>query len=332
MTHLAKLAILALSVALPAQADGLKLRFAHQFPQNHYLWEEGGKVFVDALAETGEVALSTFPAAQLGKDPLVVVQAGLADVVTLVPSYSPEKLPLTSVAELPGFHATTCEGVHRLWSVIQQGAALDKAEYAPLGLHVLFVAHQPPYKILTAGKQVTSIGDVAGLKLRANGAAIGNLVREAGGVPISMSSGEVYDAMSRGTVDGTLLPYYTLPIYGLEDVVAHAYEGPELGGGPVAFAMTSKAWEALADADKARFTAAAAKAQEHLCQYQDGLEARDRQAALDGGKVRITTASAEDLAEWAKKFDEDARVWAEGMQAQGRPGTEILDAYRAAPR
>ncbi|RQP04113.1 MAG: hypothetical protein D1H97_19735 [Paracoccus sp. BP8] len=176
------------------------------------------------------------------------------------------------------------------------------------------------------------MGDVAGLKLRANGAAIGNLVREAGAVPISMSSGEVYDAMSRGTVDGTLLPYYSLPIYGLEDVVAHAYEGPELGGGPVVYAMTTKAWDALGEADQARFTAAAAKAQDHLCRYQDELEAKDRQTALDGGKVKITTASEADLAEWAKKFDEDARMWAEGMQAQGRPGAEILEAYRAAPR
>src|SRR5918998_1768106 len=140
----------ALAASAASAQESVKLRIAHQFPQSHYLWEEGGKAFVDNLSAGGtNVSLSVFPAAQLGKDPLAVLQSGLADIVTLVPSYSPEKMPLTSVAELPGFHNTTCEGVHKLWTIIKNGAPLEVAEYKPLGIHVLFVAHQPAYKILT---------------------------------------------------------------------------------------------------------------------------------------------------------------------------------------
>lgn len=322
---------LAGTAGLASADEAVPLRIAHQFPQSHYLWEEGGKVFVDALSEDGqEIQLSVFPAAQLGRDPLVVVQSGLADIVTLVPSYTPEKLPLTSVSELPGFHNTTCEGTNRLWEIVHDGAPLDEAEYQPLDLHVLFVAHQPTYKILTARKQVNDLSDIAGLKLRANGASIGNLVRSVGGVPISMSSGEVYDAMMRGTIDGTLLPYYTLPLYGLDAVVDYAYEGPDLGGGPVLYAMTEKAWDALSDEMKARFAGAAAKAQEHLCRYQDALEAKDREDATQGGNVAITAADEADLAAWEEKFAEVATQWAEGMDRQGRPGSAILEAFRAA--
>ena len=319
----------ALAVSAASAQESVKLRIAHQFPQSHYLWEEGGKVFVDNLSAGGaKVSMSVFPAAQLGKDPLAVLQSGLADIVTLVPSYSPEKMPLTSVAELPGFHNTTCEGVHKLWTIIKDGAPLEVAEYKPLGIHVLFVAHQPAYKILTSKKQVSKIGDVSGLKIRANGASIGNLVRSVGGVPISMTSGEVYDATSRGTIDGTLLPYYTLPIYGLSDVVKYVYEGPAFGGGPVIYAMTDKAWQRLSDEMKASFIKAAADAQEKLCTYQDQLEDTDRQKAVDAGKITITTADKNDLAEWQKKFDEVAVKWAEGMERQGRPGQQILGAFK----
>lgn len=326
-------AIAAVCAAPAAWADEiLNLRFAHQFPQNHYLWEEGGKVFTGALSAGAErVEVRVFPAAQLGKDPLAVLQSGLADIVTLVPSYSPEKLPLTSVAELPGFHDTTCQGVHRLAEIIKEGAPLNEAEYAPLGLHVLFVAHQPSYKILTS-KPVGKVADVAGMKLRANGASIGNLVRSVGGVAISMTSGEVYDSMKRGTIDGTLLPYFTVPLYGLDEVVSHAYEGAELGGGPVIYAMTDKGWNRLSDEMKAKFTEAAADAQEKLCSYQDKLEAADRKAAIDGGKIVITEAGEGDLAQWQQKFDEVATKWAKSMDDHGRPGQQILEAYRAAKK
>lgn len=259
-----------------------------------------------------------------------MLRSGLADIVTLVPSYSPEKLPLTSVSELPGFHQTTCEGAGRLWEIVREGAPLGEAEYKPLGIHVLFVAHQPNYKLLTSEVEVDAIEDVAGLKIRANGASIGNLVRDTGGVPISMSSGEVYDALSRGTIDGTLLPYYTLPIYGLDEVVTQVYEGPAFGGGPVIYVMADRGWDALSDDMKAKFTAAGATAQETLCAYQDTLEARDRQAALDEGGITVHEASAEDLAKWQVEFDAVAAAWAEDMDGQGLPGQRILDAFRAA--
>ncbi len=328
---LSALAILASGGASVAQ-DNLSLRFSHLFPQTHYLWEQGGKVFTDKLAEAtgGAIETTVFPAAQLGKDPFAVLQSGLADIVTLVPSYSPEKLPLTSVSELPGFHNTACQGVARLWPIMQDGAPLDQAEYDPLGIHVLFVAHQPTYKLLTSKAEVSDMAGFSGLKIRANGASIGNLVRSAGGIAISMPSGEVYDSMSRGTIDGTLLPYYTLPIYGLDEVVRQIYEGPAFGGGPVIYAMTSKGWDGLNEDQKALFTDAAAEAQQTLCAYQDELEATDRQTAIDSGKITLHEASPDDLAAWQVKFDEVSQGWADEMEAQGRPGRAILDAYTAA--
>lgn len=330
-----KLAPAALTLILAtggaAAEEQITLRFAHLFPQSHYFWEHGGKIFVEALETRtgGKVGTSVFPAAQLGKDSLAVLQSGLADIVTLVPSYSPDKLPLTSVSELPGFHSTTCEGVAKLWHIIQDGAPLDQAEYAPQGLHPLFVAHQPTYKVLTSKKQVLDIDDLAGLKLRANGAAIGNLVRGAGAVPVSMSSGEVFDAMMRGTVDGTLLPYYTLPIYGLEDVVSYAYEGAELGGGSVIFAMSDKGWQALPDDMKTSFTEAAAEAQGKLCSYQDALEKSVRDEFAAGNKVTMSSASEADRARWQQHFDQNAADWVQSMEKQGRPGQTILDAFMA---
>lgn len=331
VASLSVIAIIASGGASVAQ-DKLSLRVSHLFPQTHYLWEQGGKVFTDKLAEaTGDAIETTvFPAAQLGKDPFAVLQSGLADIVTLVPSYSPEKLPLTSVSELPGFHNTACEGAARLWQVIQDGAPLNEAEYAPLGIHVLFVAHQPTYKLLTSKAEVADMAGFGGLKIRANGASIGNLVRSAGGIAISMPSGEVYDSLSRGTIDGTLLPYYTLPIYGLDEVVTQVYEGPAFGGGPVIYAMTSKGWDGLSDDQKALFTAAATEAQSTLCAYQDELEATDRQTAIDSGKITLHEVGPDDLTAWQAKFDEVSQGWADEMEAQGRPGQSILDAYRDA--
>lgn len=143
---LASGAALTLSVALPAAAeDVIKLKVTHLFPNSVHLWAHGGQIMVDEIekASSGQVKFTVFPSGQLGKDTLSTVATGLADIGIVIPTYSPEKLPLSSVAELPGLYENARESSQKMWEIANPDGVLGQAEYGTQGVRVLIANVQP---------------------------------------------------------------------------------------------------------------------------------------------------------------------------------------------
>src|SRR3546814_11068627 len=84
------------------------------------------------------------------------------------------------------------------------GGILDENEFAPAGIRLLFTIVLPPYQVFLGKKQIEGLKTFEGLKIRSSGGAKELAVRKIGAVPISMSTPEVYEALSRGTIDGML--------------------------------------------------------------------------------------------------------------------------------
>ena len=93
-----------------AQDKKIKLKVADSFPTTHYVPGFIKKWMEDVTAASGGlVEFEYYGAEQLGKakDMLTLVQSGVADVAYVAPSYVSEKMPLSSVAELPGGFETS---------------------------------------------------------------------------------------------------------------------------------------------------------------------------------------------------------------------------------
>jgi hypothetical protein len=74
----------------------------------------------------------------------------------------------------------------------------------------------PTYQILLSSrKPVNSLADVEGLKIRTAGGALDLMMRGIKAVPIRMSPQEIYESMSRGTLDGAMLGYQSAAAYDL---------------------------------------------------------------------------------------------------------------------
>jgi len=322
--------VAASAISMAAAADDkITLKFAHQFPANNHLWEEGGRIFADAVTQAtdGKVDFEVYPASQLGKDQNALLKSGLADIVTLIPSYDPGKLALSSVVELPGIYSSSCEGTAKAWNLAQPGGLLDRDEYAPQGYRVLFVMASAPYKIMTKSKAVSNLDDLAGLKIRAGGAAMDKALRALGGTPIKLSGTELYDAFTRGTIDGTLFPYYAVPAFDLDKVVGHTVEGAALGAASIIYAMSNRSWNKLPDEMKAVFVEAGAKAQSHLCHWVEEDDQRVRDEMQASG-VEIVQLSDEEAQAWKQRLVGVGEAWAQELDAAGRNGTELLNAMR----
>lgn len=326
-------AVTALAATLPFEASAqTSLKFAHVFPGDHYLWEHGGKFFVEQVKEKtgGRVDFQVFPAGQLGKDYVSLLKSSVVESALLVPSYTPQALPLTSVSELPGFYSDSCEATEMLWSVAKEGGALNEAEYAPQGMHVLFVSTLPPFKVLTASKEIVTPDDMSGLKIRANGAAMDKTIKSLQGTPIRVTAGELYDSLSRGTVDGGFFPFHSVPTYDLQSVLRYGVEGPQLGSGSVVFAISERTWSRIDPKDQTIMTEAAQSAQRNLCEWMDAEETRVRDELVSEHGFEIVEPEGEALAKWQAAVETVATDWAAELDASGRPGTAVLDAFGAA--
>ena len=260
-----------------------------------------------------------------------MLASGIADTALLIPSYEAAKLPLTSVAELPGLYGSSCEATAKLWSIVKDGGPLNEAEYKPKGIKVLYVAVLPPYQVMTTSKKIAAVKDLAGLKIRANGAAMDKTVQAVGAVPVRVPSPELYDALTRGTVDGAYWPIGSTKSTGLEKVLHYLAKGPQLGGGSTLFGMSMKSWDALSAQDKAAFTQAGAEAQKNLCSFLDKSDEEAEGLLVKDFKLSVTQLPKADVAALQERFVPIANEWAKEMDSTGRPGSALLKAFREAP-
>lgn len=324
-------ALLAAGVAAPASAQTFKM--THVFPAVNMNWTEGGAVFAKAVEELsgGEMTVTNFPAGQLGKETSTLVSSGLAEMGLVIPSYELEKLPLSTVGELPGFNEDACSASARMWHLVKEGGELDKAELEPLGLHALYAVALNPYQVVTSRKPVASLADLKGLKLRANGAAMDKAARALGAVGLQVSFSEFYDALSRGTIDGGIWPVAWTRTNGLEGAISYATEGVGLGTAVTIATISQRAWDKL-DVDQQRILLeAGAKAQQHFCTHLNELEVSEKAALAESGQIETIRLSDDEISAWNELLIPVQEDWATTLDQSRRPGSEILKAYRDAP-
>src|SRR3546814_13405800 len=96
-------------------------------------------------------------------------------------------------------------------------------------------------------KQIEGLKTFEGLKIRSSGGAKELAVRKIGAVPISMSTPEGYDALSRGTIDGMLFPYSSIYSYDLQGLLHSATVGETFCSFVVNYVISERSWTTTPD-------------------------------------------------------------------------------------
>jgi TRAP-type mannitol/chloroaromatic compound transport system substrate-binding protein len=110
-------------------------------------------------------------------------------------------------------------------------------------------------------KQIKSVADLKGLKIRIGGFA-GRIVERLGAVPQQIAGGEIYSALEKGTIDAAewVGPYDDQKL-GFNKVAPHYYYPSWWeGGAQLDFFVNSKAFDALSSENKAILEAACSMA------------------------------------------------------------------------
>ncbi|MGE0748994.1 MAG: TRAP transporter substrate-binding protein DctP [Variibacter sp.] len=326
------LAGVCLAANTAASEDTIVIKFAQAVPPSHHVAVHGAKPFMDRVTELskGRIKFEWYPAQQLGKaqDMLTLVQSGVTDMADIVPSYTPDKLPLTGIAELPNQSQSSCEGTKVFQALTRPGAFLARSEYDKQKVRVLMGASYVPYKLMTGSKAVANLHDLVGLKIRSSGGAMDSVPRALGASSVRMSGPELHEAITRGTVDGALYPFISAKSFDLIGPLKNVTVGVNLGTLTTAFVISDAAWKKLPPDLQKILVQAGDEAAQQLCSYMDRSERETREEFAKA--YHVIELDSTEGARWQKLLEPIAAEWSKRVAGRGRPANDALAAWAAA--
>ena len=326
--------LLATSISSSSAQEKITLRLADSLPSGHVIHELVAKPFMALVtkATNGQVTFQHFPSEQLGKakDMAQLTAIGVADVSYIVPSYSSDKFPLTAVAELPGIFDTECQGSLAFYKISHNGGILETKEFAPNQLRPLVTIALPAYQFqLATSRDIKTAKDLEGLKVRTTGGAMDLMMRSIGGVPVRMAAPEIYESLTRGTLDGLIFSYQSSVSYEFGKMLKSGTEGLNFGTAILTYSMGEAKFKSLPEnVRKALIEAGEQTTRESCKRFEDGEKAATEKIKSQG--MKVINFGPDDKKIFDAAFKGVAEDWVKDLDKRGKPGTEVFKAFTEA--
>ncbi|MEN0073245.1 MAG: TRAP transporter substrate-binding protein [Paracraurococcus sp.] len=337
-TALALGGTLGAALALPAlirpagAQEALTLRLHHFLPavsNVHRFFLQPWAQKVQQESE-GRLRIQIFPAMQLGgAPPQLFDQArdGVADIIWTLPGNTPGRFPRVEVFELP--FVSHKRAIANCLAIQEFADAELRDEFREV--HPICVwGHDQG--LIHARREVRSVEDLRGLKLRFPTRLTGEALRALGAAPVGMPVPQVPEAMSQGVIDGAVVPWEVVPSIRLQEMVKYHTEIP---GSPTFYiatfilAMNRARYEGLPEAlrqvlDANSGLAAARMAARPWDERGPVVEAEVRKR---GNQVTVITEAEQARSVAATKPVVDG--WLAQMKERGIDGDALLGKARA---
>lgn len=185
----------------------ITLKLANQLAPVHFM-----SVVFDGWAKdlekrtNGRVKVINFHAATLAPATQTydAVSKGIADVANVLLGNTTGRFPLSEVLELPVGYPNSRIGTKVMNQFYQRFKPKELDQVKILWFH-----SQTPGWICMCKKPISKLEDLKGVKLRSYGGNV-RFVRALGATPVAMPMPEVYEALSKGIIDGIGSAYEAL--------------------------------------------------------------------------------------------------------------------------
>ena len=271
----------------------------------------------------GRIEFQHFPAMQLGgKPPELIDQAidGVADVVWTLPGYTPGRFPRTEVFELP-FIMTDAEAVSRAFWQLAEETMLE-ADFKDMKVLGLWV-HGPG--LIHSKEPIDSLDDLNGVKLRAPTRVTNEMFQTLGATPVGMPVPAVPEALSKGVIDATVVPWEVTGALKINELVDNHTDFGEdaLYTATFVLAMNRAAYDALPDDLKAVIDNNSGLELSAFAGRQmqaDDAPPRDDAIAKGGNMIEL---SPEEIARWKEAAAPTRVKWIAEMDEKGLDGSGL---------
>jgi TRAP-type C4-dicarboxylate transport system substrate-binding protein len=188
----------------------------------------------------GKLKFQLFPAMQLGGTPPQLVDQvrdGVVDVTFTLPGYTADRFPRTEVFEVPFLHTHAEATAQALQDYYDKYLQDEYKDYYV----VLLYTHD--------GAVVHNNKPIRGLKIRTANRGGGVFLRGVGATPVGSPVTELQQMLSKGVIDGVMLPYEIVPAYKIHELVGNhvtlAGSQPRFGTSVFSVLMNKKRYDAL---------------------------------------------------------------------------------------
>lgn len=307
------------------------LRLADQFPLTHVASIVTVQPFINKLQErsNGRIKIEHYPAQQLVKASgmLEAVRTGVADIAVQVAGQASDRIPLSTVVELPSIGADI-EQCYTAFQALADGI-LQEIEFTPLGVRIVEVQCTPPQFLTTLKPQITSLDDIKGLKVRAGGSVVELVLEQLGATPVNMVAGDIYVALERGALDGAVFAAASSTGYKLQEVVKGVAGNVSWGSNSGVMVMNEAKFQTLPeDLQKLIMEVGREVGRDIAVEYNKGSD--KALAELVAGGVTNYDLPPDVVTALKAAQDVVADKWVEQMTARGLPGQQIVDEAKKA--
>jgi TRAP-type C4-dicarboxylate transport system substrate-binding protein len=245
-------------------------------------------------ASGGRINIKTFWKMQLGGKPQALLDQardGVVDIVWTLPGFTTGRMPRAEIFELPFLHKNALSTTLALQDYQAKHLVKETAPWHVLLMHshagVLFMTKTP----------ILKMADLKGMKMRGANRTSVLLLQALGADGIATPLGRVPPMMSKGVINGVLLPYEIAPAVKMHELGKYftdlAAPSPRLNTAVFTMLMNKKSYAKLPgdlkrviDSNSGRNVAAAAG------KNWDNLEPRGKGVMKSKKKNKFSTLSA----------------------------------------
>jgi TRAP-type C4-dicarboxylate transport system substrate-binding protein len=329
------LALGAMSLAgTVASAQTITLKLHHFLPPGSTAHQNFMVPWCDKIAKDsgGKLKCQIYPAMQLGGTPQQLfdqVKDGVADIIWTVPGYQAGRFPVSEAFELPFMVYDSERASRGLWHYVTKNAAAEYKGIKPILFHV----HDGSL-LHTTKKQVKLMEDFRGLKVRAPTRQGTKMVTALGAAPVPMPLPQAAEAMSKGVIDGALIPWEVVPSMKFEEITKFHTESP--AGSPqmlntvFLFGMNQAKYDSLPPELKKVIDANSGAEKSAWVGKVFADDAAPGRKSAELRKNTFYTLPDAEAKRWIAATAKLADEWVADMNAKGFDGKRLLDEAKAA--
>jgi len=322
----------ALGLAASAGAQEVVLKIHHFLPPQATIQAQVFNPWCEKIGKEsgGRIKCQIYPAMQLGGTPPQLfdqARDGVADIVWTLPTYQAGRFVKSEVFELPFMAKSAETGSPALWDYVHKNSLDEFKGVKILALHV----HDGSL-LHFANKRVTGMDELKGLKVRAPTRIGTKFLTAIGAAPVQMPVPQVTEALSKGVIDGAMVPWEVAPALKLQEVAKYHLDTapgvPKMSNSIFVIAMNQAKYDGLPpDVKKVIDANTGFEWSKQIGKIFDGTTAPGKKLAADAGGV-FDTLSAAEYERWNKATEAVDKEWMKDVSEKGANGAALLDDAR----
>jgi len=256
------------------------------------------------------------------------VQLGLGDIGIVTTIFHSSKLPSQGLASVTPFISTDARAVAKaIDEIAREHPAMQNEFAAQNQVYLATGVVLDSYQVFST-KEVSGVADLEGFKVAGAGMNLRYLegIKDAAGVRGGLT--DFYNMMQTGLVDASMLWPEAAKTFKIAEVAPYMLRADLGAVNSKTITVNSDYWKGLPDEVKDVLQAVAVDYRDRVAGIAMDRAKASEDAYVAGGGT-IIDVSAEDRAAWAAAMPNIAQEWAEKLNANGEPGTEMLEAYLA---